>query len=174
MGYDGWGAFVESSVGGTDYICFTLMFLFMHMLNSLVQEAMKNILVSLAVAFGMLIIVTWNWVISLLGLINIGCIVLFFLALFPVLGWTLDLFNTIFLIMSVGLSVDYTVHLLHAYNESSGETRAERAKESLSCMGITVLSGASTTLLSAIPLFGCITIFFNRFGTFIFIIIFLS
>merc|ERR1712242_130153 len=102
---------------------------------------MKNILVSLAVAFVMLVIVTWNWVISLLGLINIACIVVFFLAVFPMLGWTLDLFNTIFLIMSVGLSV---------------------------------LSGAGTTLLSAIPLFGCVTIFFNRFGTFIFIIIFPS
>merc|ERR1712232_959809 len=44
----------------------------------------------------------------------------------------------------------------------------------LSTMGITVLSGALTTLLAAVPLFFCQSIFFKRFGTFVFITIFLS
>merc|ERR1712151_671335 len=77
-------------------------------------------------------------------------------------------------IMAVGLSVDYTVHLLHAFNESPAPDRGKRVQESLSSMGITVLSGAVTTLLAALPLFLTQSTFFNRFGTFVFITIFLS
>merc|ERR1711974_145794 len=92
----------------------------------------------------------------------------------PVLQWQLDIFNVIFLIMAVGLSVDYTVHLLHAFNESGGASRDERVKDSLTSMGMTVLSGAVTTLLAALPLTFTQSTFFKRFGTFVFIIIFLS
>merc|ERR1712203_148348 len=117
----------------------------------------------------MLILVTWNWYVSLLGVFNIVSILVFFLGLWPILGWKLDIFNIIFLIMAVGLSVDYTVHLLHAFNESSAPDRGKRVQESLSSMGITVLSGAVTTLLAALPLFLTQSTFFNRFGTFVFI-----
>jgi len=120
------------------------------------------------------VLVTWNWYISLLGTLNIAIIMLSFLGLWPLLEWELDIYNVIFLIISVGLSVDYTVHLLHAYNESMGDDRETRTQHTVSSMGITVLSGATTTLLSAVPLFICQATVFKRLGTFMFIIIFLS
>merc|ERR1719188_39800 len=76
--------------------------------------------------------------------------------------------------MTVGLSVDYTVHLLHAYNHSSEKTREGRTKACLEAMGITVLSGSVTTLLAAIPLFLCLLRFFQQYGTFVFFTILLS
>merc|ERR1712137_1010584 len=126
------------------------------------------------IAFVVLVLVTWNAYIALLGTLNIGVIILVFGGLWPALGWELDLFNVIFLIMAVGLAVDYTVHLLHAFNESMGEDRYKRTQQALASMGITVLSGALTTLLAASPLFGCQTTMLQRYGTFIFIVIFLS
>merc|ERR1712048_1291714 len=108
------------------------MFCFKLLQDIILDEAIKNIFVSLFVAFVVLALVTWNWYIALLGLINISCIVVCFLGMFPILGWELDIYNIIFLIMTVGLSVDYTVHLLHSYNESAKEDTEERMKEAFS------------------------------------------
>merc|ERR1712060_505813 len=79
----------------------------------------------------------------------------------------------IFLIAVVGLAVDYTVHLLHAYNEQDG-TREERMQGALSTMGISVASGAITTMGAGVPLFVCNIAFFQQYGSFIFLVILIS
>jgi predicted RND superfamily exporter protein len=172
--YDDWKSFIEGYLPKDDHHMFTMMFAFKVMQDLLLKEAIKNIFVSLLVAWIVLALVTWNWYVALLGMINIAFIMVLFMGLWPILGWELDIFNIIYLIMCVGLSVDYTVHLLHAFNESPGNGREERMKDALSEMGITILSGALTTLLAALPLFGCTSTFLKRFGTFIFLCIFFS
>jgi len=159
---------------GTNGRATVLMFLFKELQDSLVREAIKSVILSLAVAFMTLCFVTWNWYIAVLGTINISVIVVYFIGTWPVIGWELDIYNVIFLLSAVGLSVDYTVHILHAYNESPHETREERMGDAFSHMGVTVFSGAITTLLAALPLVLCKVVFFNRYGTFVFIIILVS
>jgi len=165
---DNWDSFVKGHVDGTNFFQVHIMYLFKLLQDVLLREAVKSIVISLLVGFATLVAVTWNWYISLFGLFNITVIIIYFLGLWPVIQWDLDLYNIIFLIMSVGLAVDYTVHLLHAFNESQEEDRVERTRGALGEMGITVFSGAITTLLAAIPLFLCQSTFFKRFGTFIF------
>lgn len=172
--YDDWQSFVNQYAGGTNFFHINIMYLLTTLQTTLVEEAKKSVAVSFVIAFIVLVLVTWNAYISLLGTLNIGVIILVFLGLWPVIGWELDLFNVIFLIMAVGLAVDYTVHLLHAFNESMGEDRLVRTRQALASMGITVLSGAVTTLLAACPLFGCQSVMLQRYGIFIFIVIFLS
>jgi len=172
--YQNWKDFVNNKAPGTNGKATTLMFLFKELQDSLVREAIKSVFLSLAVAFVTLACVTWNWYIAILGTINISIIVVYFMGTWPIIGWELDIYNVIFLISAVGLSVDYTVHLLHAYNESSQQGREQRAKDALSHMGITVFSGAVTTLAAAFPLVLCQMVFFRRYGTFVFIIILVS
>merc|ERR1719235_2183937 len=94
-------------------------------------------------------------------------IIIILLGSWPIIGWELDIFTVIFLIMAVGLAVDYTVHLLHSYNESSLQKREDRCKECLESTGITVLSGAITTFLAAVPLWFATATFFFKFGIFV-------
>jgi len=166
-----WDTFVKGYVGGTNYYQVHIMYLFKLLQDVMLREAVKSILISLFVGFSTLVAVTWNWYIALFGLFNISAIIVYFLGLWPLIQWDLDIYNIIFLIMSVGLAVDYTVHLLHAYNESQEEKRADRTKAALGEMGITVFSGAVTTLMAAFPLFFCQSTFFKRFGTFVFLTI---
>lgn len=172
--FDDWQDFVKKYVDGTKFYQVHVMYVFKVLQDVLVSEAFKSIGCSLGVAFATLALVTWNWYISLLGLFNLIAIMVYFIGLWPILGWELDIYNVIFCIMAVGLSVDYTVHLLHAYNERHETAREDRAAGALASMGITVASGALTTLLAAIPLMATIPTFFNRFGTFVFITIFLA
>ena len=64
----------------------------------------------------------------------------------------------------IGLSVDYCVHLANAFIESNQEKKEDRMKDALAHMGISVTAGAFTTISSAVWLFACILLFFNKFA----------
>ena len=69
--------------------------------------------------------------------------------------------------MVVGLSVDYVVHLAEAYRMSSSNRRQDRVKDMLQSMGLSVVSGAITTLGAAIFMLFAQIQFFFQFGIFI-------
>eukprot|EP00927_Polykrikos_kofoidii_P029472 TRINITY_DN2548_c0_g2_i1.p1 TRINITY_DN2548_c0_g2~~TRINITY_DN2548_c0_g2_i1.p1 ORF type:complete len:1153 (-),score=132.17 TRINITY_DN2548_c0_g2_i1:175-3291(-) len=171
--HDEWQSFVDKHARGTGATQTSQVYLTMVFDSVLFNAAITSTAQALAIAFGVLTLCTWNWILALYGLLNICFIILIIVGMWPFIGFQLDIFTIIFLIMAVGLSVDYTVHLVHAYNECEG-TREERVKKCLSSMGVTVLSGAVTTLLAAVPLFFCQSIFFFQFGIFVFQTIFLS
>ena len=56
------------------------------------------------------------------------------------------------LIMSVGLLVDFLMHMLLRYHESPGETREEKVKAALKSMGVSILVGGLSTMLGVLPL----------------------
>ena len=62
----------------------------------------------------------------------------------------------------VGLAVDYVVHLAEGYHMSHARDRKGRLRHALQRMGISVFSGACTTLgASAFMLFAKIQFFFQ-------------
>jgi len=173
--HDDWEDFITRYADGTNFFQVHIMFLFKVLQDVIVEEAFKSIGCSLAVALAVLAMVTWNWFLAVLGIFNLVSILICFLGMWPILGWQLDIFNVIFCIMSVGLSVDYTVHMVHAYNDGGGRPDREgRVQHALSAMGITVVSGALTTLFAALPLLFTVPVFYSRFGSFVFICITLS
>lgn len=150
------------------------LYLFLVTQNEMVKAATMGIGLSLLVCFIVLLLTTWNWWTSTLGLICIICITATFLGVVPLLGWSLGENECIFMIATVGLSVDYTVHMLHAYNNTPAKTRTARAHAALEEMGISVANSAITTLFAAAMLFACGFYFFFQFGGFIFMVIGLS
>ena len=72
------------------------------------------------------------------------------------------------LVLVVGLSVDYVVHLAEGYCRSTKPDRRGRLADMLEEVGISVLSGAVTTLGSSIFLFLAVITFFKQFGSFMF------
>ena len=68
----------------------------------------------------------------------------------------------------VGLSLDYVLHVAGAYVRTSGaDGRRERAKGAVRAVGLSVVSGASTTVGAAAFLLGCTLTFFTKFGLFV-------
>lgn len=111
---------------------------------------------------------------GLIGLTNIVGIAVIFLGILPIINWSLGENECIFLIAVVGLSVDYSVHLLIVYNNSANTDRESRSRHALGEMGISVLNSAITTVLAAAILLLCNFWFFIQFGFFIFFVIGLS
>jgi hypothetical protein len=173
--YDRWDAHHEEYHGDAlTAIHTSQLYRFMVTQNELFKAAIGGVVASLVCTFIVLLATTKNWMIACLGTGTILVCTVDFLGLIPLVGWELGSNESVFLIIVVGLSVDYSAHLLHSYNHSSAATRAERTKDALAEMGVSVLSGAATTLLSASALFSCIFWFFFQFGIFIFTVIFLA
>ena len=61
-----------------------------------------------------------------------------------------QLLESLNLVLVVGLAVDYVVHLAEGYARSPASDRLTRTKDTLEEVGISVLSGATTTLGASI------------------------
>jgi predicted RND superfamily exporter protein len=80
------------------------------------------------------------------------------------LGWTLGTNEAILMSILAGFSVDYVVHLAHAYVESEGLNNVDRIKGAFGDMGTSVFSGMLTSVIASVPLFFCTLTFFAKFG----------
>jgi len=83
------------------------------------------------------------------------------------LGWELGVAESMGIVILIGFSVDYVVHLSSHYVHSPHETRGERTQESLQEMGGTILAGSLTTLGAGLFLFPATIIFFVKFAVLI-------
>ena len=70
--------------------------------------------------------------------------------------------------MVVGLSVDYVVHLAEGYHMSAHTDRMSRLRDMLEEVGISVFSGACTSLGASLFMFFAQIQFLVKFGIFMF------
>jgi len=118
----------------------------------------------LPLAFIVLLISTRNWIISIFAILDIIGVISCELCAFYVFQWKFGVVESVAVIMIIGFSVDYVVHLANSYLESNGESRMERLSFALLTMGVSVVSGAMTTVLSGLMLVFPAYIFFYRMG----------
>ena len=64
------------------------------------------------------------------------------------------------------MSVDYLLHMSHSFNHQYGN-KQERVRKALREMGISVFSGAVTTLSAAISLCFCVFYIYSRLGIYL-------
>ena len=85
---------------------------------------------------------------------------------------TIDVVSSVNVIIAIGLCVDYSVHMCHAFLTVSG-TRKQRAKAAIVDMGVAVLNGGFSTLIAFILLAGSDShVFSVFFRIFLLVIIF--
>merc|ERR1711988_1884327 len=140
----------------------------MGMLEQLYADVIFGITASLVFAWVVLTLMTHNIMVSSICTVVIAgiiCSVLFMLTAFTDIAIGMN--EAIITVVLVGLSVDYVVHLGHAYNESGGATRLDKTKEAYTQLGVSIVSGALTTIMAGVFLFACVFTFFFDFGKFI-------
>jgi len=140
----------------------------------LFEQALIGMAISLFVAFVCVTIFTMNIIVSFFTILAITAVVATVLCLLVVFGWNLGAMEAIASIMVVGLSVDYSVHLSHAYVECKSKTRWKRITFAINAVGLSILSGGITTMLAACVLSVAVIVFLQRFGILILCIIFFS
>lgn len=115
-------------------------------------------------AFIILLIATRNFLISFYAIITVIFIVASVVAVMVLRDWQLGVSESIAMVIIIGFSVDYVVHLAAHYVHAAVENRYDRSHDSISAMGVSIFSGAMTTLGSGVFLFGGTIIFFQKFA----------
>jgi Niemann-Pick C1 protein len=117
-------------------------------------------------ALAMLFIPHWSAVFFIAPMISVLYVDL--LGVLQFAGLNINAVSYISLVMSIGLMVDFLMHVLLRFYESEGETRKIKVKDTLQTMGSSILMGAISTFLGIIPLgFSTSEIFHTIFVIFI-------
>lgn len=140
----------------------------------LASTAVRGILLGLGLAISLLVVMTSNWIVGLLCGAIISCITVGVVGVIPLAGWKLGVLESLNLTLVVGLAVDYVVHLADGYVRSQKQSRRDKVRETLGHVGISVLSGASTSLGASVFMVAAKILFFFQFGIFMFCTIGLS
>ena len=127
-------------------------------------NAMNGMIISVAFACAVIFMATRNWIVTFYAIHCVGFICAAELALMHLRGYEMGVAESVGTIMVIGFSVDYVVHLAAHYVHSAAITRYPRTTESIGEMGISIFSGAMTTIGSAVFLFGGQFAFFQKFA----------
>ena len=117
-------------------------------------NAINGMLVSICFACAVVFLATRNWIVTFYAIHCVTFICAAEIALQHMCGFEMGVAESIGTIMVIGFSVDYVVHLASHYVHSGALTRHPRTTESIGEMGISIFSGAMTTLGSSVFLFG--------------------
>ena len=116
--------------------------------NELITTTILGVLTVCAIGF--LFIPHWSAGFFLAPLIIILYIDL--MGFLQLTGNHLNVVSYFSLTLSIGLQVDFLMHMMLRYHESPGETREEKVKAALNSMGASVLVGGLSTMLGVLPL----------------------
>ena len=104
---------------------------------------------------------------AVISILCVGVIIISVVCVMVLKEWELGTIESISVVITIGFSVDYVIHLSNDYMHSSAFSRHEKMKQAFTEMGISILGGAATTFIAGVPLFGGKLIFFNKFGVLI-------
>ena len=122
--------------------------------RALATSAINGIAIAMGFAFIILLIATKNIIISVASIFCVAVVILSVVALMVIQGWELGISESISVVILIGLSVDYVVHLASDYKHSAHESRSNKIKQAYTEMGVSILSGTITTFGSGLALFG--------------------
>ena len=96
-------------------------------------------------SFVVLLITTQNIIQSFISIVCVCIVLISVLANMSMLGWEMGVSESISVVIMIGFSVDFVIHLSADYVHSTNQNRFDKMKQAYGEMGISILSGAITT-----------------------------
>ena len=131
------------------------------------ETAISGAFLGVVIAFFVLLFSTRRIIVSFLATLSIFCVLISVIGSTTMMGWTLGTNESILICVLPGFSVDYVVHLAHAYVCSKSRDNADKIRDAFGDMGMSVFNGMATSVIASVPLFLCTLAFFVKFGTFL-------
>jgi predicted RND superfamily exporter protein len=140
--------------------------------NVCIAELISNTIFGICSVTIIAMIFVPHWTASLFVL---PLVVMMYTCILGVLQWAnvpINAVSFISLVMSIGLIVDYVMHVLLKFYETPGVDRKEKVTRTMGTMGASVLAGGFTTVLGTIPLaFSSTGIFWIIFISFLTLVV---
>ena len=141
------------------------------MRRSFFSNAMQGMVFGLSFSAVVLLLSTKSLYLSFFSLLSIFNVLLTMTIPMYALDWKFGLTESICMIVFIGLSVDYILHISHALAISEEPTRYLKTKQAVGQMTSTILCGAITSMMAGVFLLSCKTYALNKFGVMILVTI---
>ncbi|XP_034170851.1 protein dispatched [Osmia lignaria lignaria] len=113
--------------------------------------------VSLTLALIVLAFVTFNPLISLYAIVTIGAAIIVTIAGLILLGWKLNVLESVAVSTAIGLAVDFSLHYVVSYRTCVSKEREDRVKTALTQMGgPTLMASLTSGAAGALMLPSCV------------------
>ncbi|KAJ9463257.1 Niemann-Pick type C-related protein 1 [Diplonema papillatum] len=152
-------------------------FVFFEGFKVIVTEITRNVLIAGLCVLLLVTVLLANIFMGLIVAVIIGAIDTCMLGYMPWLGVELNSVSVICIMIAIGIAVDYSVHIAHAFllvsasDQEFASSRAQRAAYALWKMGPAVFNGGFSTFLAILPLALAksyvFTVFFRMFSVII-------
>ncbi|KAA0184897.1 hypothetical protein HAZT_HAZT002747 [Hyalella azteca] len=149
---------------------FTSYLEFYEVQRSLLEGTKLAVLVAVSVSLVVLLLTTRNVMVSLVAVLSITSVMLVTLAALVILGWRLNVLESIVVSAAIGLAVDLTLHYAVAYTKAPPGKRKAAAVWALTRLGSPVLMTTLTTLAAAVAMLSATVLAYIHIATFLIII----
>ena len=139
--------------------------------SSLASGTYSSIGVSMAAAFVVMLITSLNVVITVYAIFTIFLTISVCAGILVLLGWELNIMESVTLTMSVGLSINFCIHYGMGYRLSNLVNRKLGVQESFRKVAASIFMAAATTFISGACIMPTIILFYTQLGTFLMIVI---
>uniref|UniRef100_A0A3Q2QXH4 Dispatched homolog 1 (Drosophila) n=1 Tax=Fundulus heteroclitus TaxID=8078 RepID=A0A3Q2QXH4_FUNHE len=129
---------------------------------------------SVAVAFSVMLLTTWNVIISLYAILSIAGTIFVTVGSLVLLGWELNVLESVTISVAVGLSVDFAVHYGVAFRLAPEPGREGKVVFALSRMGSAIAMAAVTTFVAGAMMMPSTVLAYTQLGTFMMLIMCIS
>ncbi|KAJ8271034.1 hypothetical protein GJAV_G00122020 [Gymnothorax javanicus] len=165
---------MKSAPPGLSYGWFVSNLEFYDLQDSLSDGTLVAMALSVAVAFSVMLLTTWNVVISLYAIVSIAGTIFVTVGSLVLLGWELNVLESVTISVAVGLSVDFAVHYGVAYRLAPEPDREGKVVFSLSRMGSAIAMAALTTFVAGAMMMPSTVLAYTQLGTFMMLIMCVS
>merc|ERR1712193_108858 len=162
------------SANGAFHVAANSMWVWMHTQTVFVSSALTGMMTGAALAFVVVLLATQQILVAFASVFTILGVLASVLGAMVALGWELGTIESVCLTILAGFSVDYVVHLAHAFVHAEKKERSEKVQSALDEIGVSVLGGMLTSASAAIALMMCQLQFFHKFGVFLILTVSIS
>ncbi|XP_039253866.2 protein dispatched homolog 1-like [Styela clava] len=125
---------------------------------------------SMGVVCVALILTTFNITITILANLTIAFTIFVTVGVLVLMGWELNILESVTISIAIGLSVDFTVHYAVAYLLAPKQDRTSRVEHAASTMGPAIALAALTTFLAGLCMLPAQVTAYYKFGIFLMLV----
>ena len=139
--------------------------------QGLYDGSIASVCWSLLVGLVIFLVSTRNIVISCFATITIACIILVTTGSLVLLGWELNILESVTVSIAVGLSVDFTAHYAIAYLQSDHcHDRKQQVEEAISHVCPAIALAALTTFIAGAAMLPSTVLIYHKVGVFLMVL----
>ena len=142
--------------------------------NSLASGTYASVGLSIGVAFIVILLSVRNVLIAIYAMTTIMFAIACTISSIVLMGWKLNIIESLTITLAVGMSIDFTIHYGVVYQMSPEATSAGRTYESFVRVGSAVAAAAWTTFSAGIAVLNCSVDPYHKLGVFLVLVMVFS